>query len=38
MGYDNASLNMYEELKRKGVGQDEEEFTDILFSADIKSA
>ena len=35
MGYDNSSLNMYEELKRKGVGQDEEEFTDILVSADI---
>jgi hypothetical protein len=35
MGFDNSSLNMYEELKRKGVGQDEEEFTDILFSADL---
>ena len=23
---------MYEEMKKKGVGQDEEEFTDILFS------
>lgn len=34
MGFDNASLNMYEELRRKGVGQDEEEFTDILFSAE----
>ena len=34
MGFDNSSLNMYEEIKRKGVGQDEEEFTDILFSAD----
>lgn len=34
MGFDNSSLNMYEELKRKGVGQDEEEFTDILYSAD----
>ena len=34
MGFDNSSLNMYEELKRKGVGQDEEEFTDVLFSAD----
>lgn len=22
MGFDNSSLNMYEELKRKGVGQD----------------
>jgi hypothetical protein len=32
MGFDNSSLNMYEEMKRKGVGQDEEEFTDILFS------
>ena len=37
MGFDNSSLNMYEELKRKGVGQDEEEFTDILQSADINS-
>ncbi len=35
MGFDNSSLNMYEELKRKGVGQDEEEFTDILQSADM---
>ncbi len=34
MGYDNSSLNMYEEMKKKGVGQDEEEFTDIVFSGE----
>jgi hypothetical protein len=32
MGFDNSSLNMYEELKRKGIGQDEEVFTDVLLS------
>jgi hypothetical protein len=32
MGFDNSSLSMYEELRKKGVGQDEEEFTDVLFS------
>lgn len=34
MGFDNSSLSMYEEIKRKGVGQDEEEFTDIFQSAE----
>ena len=38
MGFDNSSINMYEEIKRKGVGQDEEEFTDILASADIDTS
>ena len=32
MGFDNSSLSMYEELRKKGVGQDEEEFTDVLYS------
>ena len=34
MGYDNSSLAMYEELKRKGLGQDEQEFTDMVQKAD----
>lgn len=29
-GYDNSSLGVYEEMKRRGVGQDEQEFTDIV--------
>lgn len=30
MGFDNSSLAMYEELKRKGLSSDEQEFTDIV--------
>ena len=32
-GYDNSSLAIYEEMKRKGVGADEEEFTNIISTA-----
>jgi hypothetical protein len=35
--FDNSSESLYEELKRKGLGADEQEFTDLISSTmDVK--
>ena len=30
MGFDNASINLFNEVQKQGLGQDEVEFTDIV--------